>query len=114
MHIKSPDLSWRVFVRDAMDGNKPDSTKGRMAEYASSAYVEGNEAHSLSQLLNVRSGDRDYVPLSGNDQLLEAGIPLPPAGTPYRISLSQDVVPEDSSLTNTRYRIVIMFTALTP
>jgi hypothetical protein len=99
-----------------MDGNKPGGTKGRMAEYASSAYVEGNEAHSLSQPLNVRSGARAYVPLplDGSDQFIEEGGPIPSPGTPFPISLYQKVVPQDSSLTNTRYRIVIMFIALTP
>jgi hypothetical protein len=113
MHIRS-DLNWEVHVKDAMDGNKPAGTQGRMTEYASSAYIDGEV---LSQPLNLRSGVRDYVPLplDGSSQFIEEGGPIPSPGTPFPISLYQHVEPSDKSLiTGHTYRIVILFQAGNP
>jgi len=113
MHIKS-DLNWEAYVKDAKDGNKPDTTLGRMVEYneASSTYVVPGKV--LSQPLNLRSGERPYIPLSGSNTLIEFGEKLPPAGKPFPISLFQQVGGTDTSVRNNIYRIVIRFEAINP
>jgi len=114
MHVRSRLLPWQVYVRDPMNLDavghpKPGGTQGKLAEFnlASSTWVVPGRALSLPII--VQSGVRSPVTLTGANQLLEYGEPLPPQGTPYAISLSQHVEPNDASLTDTMYHIVIFF-----
>jgi PKD repeat protein len=114
MHVHSDYLPWGVFVRDPMNQDamghpKPGGTQGKMAEYnlASSTWVIPGRALSLPII--VTSGSSQPVTLAGSNKLLQWGLPLPQAGRPYPISLSQHVEPADAPLTDTMYHIVILF-----
>jgi PKD repeat protein len=97
--------SWSVEAVDALTGNKPVGTAGKMAEWSGSAYVPyGNVLTNAAQ---VKSGTGSYITLTGSNQPVQAGT----ASGSYDLGMKQQIVQTDPALSGDhRYRIVITFT----
>ncbi len=105
LSVTTTASTWHVSVKDAKDGGKPAGTEGKMAEYADPAYVTGGEF--LTNAIQVKSGTRSYVTLSGTDQEVQSGT----SSGDYDIGLKQVIAAGDPALTASHvYRIVITFT----
>jgi PKD repeat protein len=115
MQVRS-DSDWEIDVKDAMDGNKPTGTEGKMAEYNNtlSNYIDPPNGKYLNNALHVISPYGNDVELSNFSKPLQTHIILlgeKGIWIEHPIRLSQFVDGRDTSLQNTRYRIVIVFEA---
>jgi PKD repeat protein len=108
LSVTTTASNWHVSVKDALYGGKPALTEGKMVEYDGSTYVSSGRV--LTNALQVKSGTRSYVTLSGTDQEVQSGT----SSGNYDIGLKQVIAAGDPALTASHvYRIVITFTGFT-